>query len=304
MILPGTPMIPVAHDEIPMGDDWGYQLKWDGVRLLARIAGGQAELFSRRLLPKNSAYPELAAELSRIKGPCLIDGEAFVFDHVRQRPVFRRVLERERLRNPAAIARAGAAEPVRLALFDVLYADGTDWRERPYRERHEELLRLFPVKQERVFVTDLFDDGEALWNWVTERGWEGIVAKRLSSAYREGKKHRDWLKKKTALLEVVDIVGYTFNEGRLASLIMSLEGLYFGRVSLGLNEDHKRRLMQRSLRANQKGYPLPFAALPADLKGLAIGWLNEPFSCTVTGLEVTDAGLLRHSKLVKLPDEY
>ncbi|RAU92258.1 DNA ligase [Paenibacillus sp. YN15] len=302
ILLPGEPMIPVMEEEIPEGEEWGYQLKWDGVRLLARIRPGSAELFSRKLLPKNSAYPELAKLLSAMDEPCLLDGEAFVFDQKRQRPVFRRVLERERLRNPAAVARAEAAEPVRFAVFDVLYSQGRDWRERPFRERHQELLRLLPVKQERLFVTDLFTDGAALWNWVEAQGWEGMVSKRLDSVYKEGKKHRDWLKKKNFIQEDVDIVGFTYNEGRLASLIMMLEGSYFGRVSLGLDEEQKRRLAALPAYVpSPSGQPGPFPVLPADLKRISLAWLEQPFRCRVTGLEITDAGLLRHSKLVSLP---
>lgn len=303
ILLPGEPMIPVSDEQIPMGDEWGYQLKWDGVRLLARIGQGSAELYSRRLLPKNSAYPELAGLLASSVGEsCLLDGEAFVFDQARQRPVFRRVLERERLRNPAAIARAGASEPVRFAVFDVLHSQGRDWRERPYRERHRELLRLLPVKQERLFVTDLFTDGAGLWSWVEAQGWEGIVSKRLDSTYKEGKKHRDWLKKKTSIREEVDIVGITYNEGRLASLIMALEGSYFGRVSLGLDEQQKLRLGTLPVRKPQTPADAgPFLQLPADLKRVSLAWLEQPFCCRVTGLEVTDAGLLRHSKLLSLP---
>jgi bifunctional non-homologous end joining protein LigD len=296
-------MIPVAHPIIPEGTDWGYQLKWDGVRLLARIAAdGGVELFSRKLQVKNSTYPELAAQLSVVKGPCLLDGEAFVFDNAKQRPVFRKVLTRERMRNPSVIMQAGDHEPVRFAIFDLLGNQGKDWRDQPYRQRHQELLRLFPDKQERLFVTDLFSNGQALWNWVEERGWEGIVAKRLSSPYREGKKHQDWLKRKTVLTETVSIVGYTMNEDRLASLIMVADGLYFGRVSLGLNGELKAKL--RSLPSYSSGPKDrgPFSSLPPDLKGLTILWLNRAFTCTVTGLEVTDAGLLRHSKLLSLPE--
>lgn len=302
MLLPGEPMAPIVSNIIPAGEDWGYQLKWDGVRLLARITDGRVELFSRKLIPKNSAYPELVEILGQVKGSCVLDGEAFVFDNDKQRPVFRKVLERERLRSPSSILRAGAHEPVRYALFDLLYAEGVDWRSRPYEERHQELLRLFPEKQERLFVTDLFYNGDDLWNWIENRGWEGIVSKRLSSPYREGKKHKDWLKKKISLVEEVTIVGYTFNEGRLASLIMMWDGLYYGRVSLGLNEDIKRKLLLKLQNQMKGSEPYsPFVTLPGDLKGLSVIWLEEPFLCTVTGLEVTDAGVLRHSKIVSLP---
>ncbi len=302
MVLPTDPMKPIAVDEVPEGPDWGYQLKWDGVRMLARIDRGQVELFSRRLLPKNSAYPELVRVLSELEGPFLLDGEVVVFDTAKGRPVFQKVLQRERLRTSATIQQAGTADPVQFVLFDVLHAGGKDWRNRPYRERHEELLRLFPEKRERLFVTDLFPDHRALWGWVEERGWEGIVAKRLSGPYREGKKHKDWFKKKTALVLDVEILGYTFNEGRLASLVMASDGYYFGRVSLGLTEASKRRLMERELKEDGPGNR-PFATLPSDLKGVKLGWLAQPFRCRVTGLEVTDAGLLRHPKLVELPGD-
>lgn len=301
MPLPSAPMAPIADDDIPDGKDWGYQLKWDGVRMLARIDRGNVELYSRRLLPKNSAYPELVKVLSRLEGPYLLDGEVIVFDTAKGRPVFQKVLQRERLRTPAHILRAGTDEPAQFVLFDVLHAEGRDCRDLPYRERHELLLKLFPEKQERLFVTDLFPDSRALWSWVAERGWEGVVSKRLSSPYREGKKHKDWFKKKTALRLDVSIVGYTFNEGRLASLVMVSDGYYFGRVSLGLNEALKRKLMMRNLREDQPANR-PFAPLPSDLKGAALAWLDRPFPCTVTGLEITDAGLLRHPKLVALPE--
>jgi bifunctional non-homologous end joining protein LigD len=307
LVLPSDPMKPIISEDIPTGEDWGYQLKWDGVRMLARIEDGRVELFSRKLLPKNNAYPELVRALTelKLKGPLLLDGEVVVFDTVKQRPVFQKVLQRERLRTASNIQQAGAKEPVQFVLFDILNSGGVDFRDKPYKERHEELLRLFPEKQERLFVTDLFHDGHLLWNWVEQRGWEGIVSKRLSSTYKEGKKHKDWFKKKTALQLEVDILGYTFNDGRLASLIMASDGYYFGRVSLGLNEELKRKLMERSLKVpaigRGAGASGPFSALPSDLKGITLAWLEQPFRCTVTGLEVTDAGLLRHPKLVSLP---
>lgn len=296
--LPGEPMIPVADETIPAGSGWGYQLKWDGVRMLARIDEGRVELFSRKLLPKNAAYPELVEALARIAGRCLLDGEVIVFDPEKRRPVFQHVLQRERLRAEGAIRQAGARQPAQFVIFDVLYAEGRDWRTASYAERHRELLRLFPEKAERYFAADLFPDGQALWAWVERNGWEGVVSKRLSAPYKEGKKHRDWLKKKTALLLDATIVGYTFNEGRLASLVMTQDGLYCGRVSLGLNEELKRRLLRRTFREGKQA--MPFPKLPADLKGTPIAWLAEPFSCRVTGLEVTDAGLLRHPKIISL----
>ena len=64
-----------------------------------------------------------------------------------------------------------------------------------YLERHHRLKEIVSDTP-GLLIADLFLEGEHLWNWAEARGWEGIVMKRLSSPYREGKKHRDWYKKR------------------------------------------------------------------------------------------------------------
>lgn len=295
MRLPIEPMAPIICDELPSGEDWGYQLKWDGVRIVAELADGQVTLYSRRGLIKNNAYPELAAMLAGVPGRMVLDGEAVVFDPAKGKPNFRLVLQRERLRQPAKIRDSAAALPITYVLFDLLELDGEDLRGESCADRHERLSALFPERQERLFVTDLFYDGAALWRWVEEQGWEGVVGKRLSSPYRTGKQHRDWYKKKTAIIVQTDIVGLTWNEGRVASLVMADNGVYCGRVSLGLDEADKRWLA--SLPRLERS---PFPALPTDLKGIRVSWLATPFAAVITALEQTDYGLLRHPKIVQL----
>ncbi|QHW33005.1 hypothetical protein GZH47_20860 [Paenibacillus rhizovicinus] len=365
--LPAEPMAPLSSAELPAGSDWGYQLKWDGIRILARMDGhGHAELFSRKLYLKNAVYPEIVALLEAKAaewGPCLLDGEIVWWDGIR--PNFQQVLKRERsrglarqplpaaassgeapgrpegilaadgqqagiaftpiaseaakpssARNPASGKAASAAASLSLTpksfgglvyvLFDVLADASGDLRQLPYEERHRRLTDLCGTDDPRVFVTDLFRDGEALWTWVETNRWEGVVSKRLSSPYREGKKHRDWLKKKIELVLDVDIVGLKWRKGIVASLVMELEGEYLGSVSLGLN-DALRSVLASTFRpqyAHLAVVACPFPALPEDLKHEEIQWLSLPFRCRVTGLELTSAGQLRHPKLVTfLPKE-
>jgi len=295
MKLPGAPMQPISEDQIPEGTEWGYQLKWDGVRLLAVVNNGDVKLYSRAMLLKNDTYPELAAALAKLKGKLLLDGEAIVFDPVRKRPVFQLVLQRERLRNRGAVSQSIGRDPAAYVMFDVLHDGTDDLRHLPFAERHERLQGLFPEPGERLMTTELYSDGRSLWQWVEANEWEGIVTKRLSSPYREGKKHRDWFKKKTALLLDVDIVGLTYRSGRVASLVMVRNGTYFGRISLGLTEEMKALLL--AFAESGQGSS-PFAQLPSDLKGERVLWLPRPLSCKATGLEITDAGLLRHPKIV------
>ncbi|RAP73714.1 DNA ligase [Paenibacillus montanisoli] len=314
--LPVEPMAPLSDDELPIGSEWVYQLKWDGVRILARLNGyGQVELFSRKLYPKNGTYPEISALLESKAGElglCLLDGEVVWWDGVR--PNFQQVLKRERSLGGTASATSASAPSQSPAskgglvyvLFDLLADASGDLRHLPYEERYRRLTELCPSQDPRLFVTDTFQDGAALWDWVQANNWEGVVSKRADSAYREGKKHRDWLKKKTALVLDVDIVGLKWRNGIVASLIMDYEGGYLGSVSLGLN-DALRRVLASTFKPQHSHLAVvacPFPAVPDDLKREDVQWLSLPFKCRVTGLELTSAGQLRHPKLVTfLPKE-
>ncbi|PZD95633.1 DNA ligase [Paenibacillus sambharensis] len=299
--LPAEPMAPIREEELPLGSDWCYQLKWDGVRMLARLDGtGGVELYSKRMLVKNRTYPELAAMLDEASGrlgACLLDGELVYWDG--SRPNFQKVLQRERMRGPGK--QAGQDQHGLLyVLFDLLHDQGRDLRPLPYEERYRLLQQKWPKQAGMMLVTDMYDNGPALWQWVEQNSWEGIISKRRTSPYREGKKHRDWLKKKTALLLEVDIVGLKLRDNRVASLVMSLEGSFIGSVSLGLNEQMKQLLLS-GIQPGGQLQPTeanPLGRLPQELRGERVVWLQQPFVCTVTGLEMTSAGLLRHPQLV------
>ncbi|TVY08417.1 ATP-dependent DNA ligase [Paenibacillus cremeus] len=305
MKLPQHPMAPITDPQLPSGADWGFQLKWDGVRMLSRIEDGRIQLFSRHMDDKTLLYPEAVELLKQHAShhpPLLLDGEAVMFDLVKQRPDFSQVLQRERTRSATANIRGRENSHFIYVLFDLLHWNGQDYRPLPYSERHRKLSELFPEKHPQLFVTDLFADGPSLWQWVETNHWEGVVSKRLSSPYREGKHHKDWLKKKTAQVYDVTFVGFLIREGRVASLVMVKDGLMFGRVSLGLDAAAKMKLMAYG-KQHERNEPLwPKAQLPPEMKRETILWLNKPLTGTVTGLEVTAAGQLRHPKLVRIHD--
>ncbi|MFD1956274.1 hypothetical protein ACFSL6_19350 [Paenibacillus thailandensis] len=360
--LPAEPMAPISSPSLPEGGAWTYQLKWDGVRILAAAReDGQIQLWSRKMLLKNAVYPEverlLRTRLEKL-GSCVLDGEVVYWDG--SRPNFQKVLQRERSvrsaapaagsrsarpdedagaaslgpsrsssgesglacevsdaapRQAAAPAGASAARAPSAALpadihaapglmyvlFDLIRDNDRDLRPMPFAERHAMLMdKINPVRSERIFVTECYADGEALWKWVEQRRWEGVVSKKLDSPYREGKRHNDWLKTKTKVMIDVDLVGIKLRDGRAASLIMSLEGCYLGSVSIGLDGAMLRTLDDavRQIAASGRSWPMPFAQLPADLKKETLFWLPVPLRGRVTGLEITSAGQLRHPKLV------
>ncbi|MDP5276661.1 ATP-dependent DNA ligase [Chengkuizengella axinellae] len=297
--LPKKPMSPLLNEQIPKGDEWGYQLKWDGVRVLAAIDHGVINLFSKKLLNKNETYPEIMQllndpNLSVGFNSILLDGEIIVFDQESKKPNFSKVLQREKTRSTSMQTKY----PVSYVLFDLLYLNGVDWRKKPFRERYKMLQSLFPKTSSSLFVTDLFYDGEDLWNWVASNQWEGIVSKKLTSTYHDGKKHTDWYKKKITSFFDVQIVGITLKNKFLSSLVMAYNGSYFGRVSSGLNQQWKEVLLLYSkLHLANNSF---FTLLPPDLKGEQITWLNKPFPCRVKGLEITSSGVLRHPQIEKI----
>lgn len=281
MPLPDVPMAPITRADIPLGSEWGYQIKWDGARTLARLDGaGHVELFSKRIEPKNTAYPDIATLLAPLRiGPCLLDGEILHFDG--SRPNF------QRLRNKG--------EQLIFVLFDMLYCDGEDIRSLSFGERFDKLQSRLPERQPRLFVTDLFTDGAALWEWVEKHEWEGIISKQMDSPYVEGKKHQFWFKKRKEVRIVADVVGLKLKDGRVSSLVLRYEDRYIGHVSLGLDQDSKRILMQF---AEDHPGDNPFAMLTPSMQKSNVAWLSVPFPCRVTALEFTDSGLLRHPKLL------
>ena len=176
--VPSAPMLS-RTGEIPSGAGWSFEVKWDGFRALVSTENG-LKVRSRRGWNMTAAVPELA-ELPA--GPVL-DGELVAFndDGDPHFPLLsRRVLHGDR------------GIPVRLMVFDVLAIDGDSLLTHTYAQRRARLEAL-ELEGAAWSTPDSFDDGEALYAAVCERGLEGVVAKPLRSLYRPGK--RSWIKTK------------------------------------------------------------------------------------------------------------
>ncbi len=284
MLLPSVPMAPITSPDIPTGSGWGYQIKWDGVRTIVRLDGnGGVEIFNRRLEPKDDRFPEIGQLLQKLRiGPCMLDGEICYFDGLR--PNFSKV--------KGSVNKIKSDDSLIFVAFDLLYDDGKDIRMLPFEERYKRLAAAMPKNNSRVMVTDLMSDGVALWEWLNDRGWEGIISKRLDSPYLEGKRHKGlWLKKRKELRITANVVGIKLNEGRVSSLVLQYEGKYIGHVS-GLDNAAKA-VLEQFAREHPGGNPF---AEPKKWHDVA--WLAVPFPCRVTALEFSENGLLRQPKLL------
>lgn len=296
MKVPLLPMSPILKEHLPAGEDWCYQLKWDGMRIIAVIDTGKVTLYSKTMRIQNGAFPDLITYLQQeVKSDCILDGEVVVLDPHKQRPNFHLLLKRLRAKNMALIHQKAQTLPVTYVLFDLLSLNGTDLRGEPLKNRYERLREQFAIPSETCIVTDSFSDGSALWQWVRENEWEGVVSKRLNSLYHEGKKHNDWYKTKVVRAYDVRFVGYMKKDGRLASLLMTMDGMYCGKVSAGLNQRLREDLQNLSAVKEKNVIPIPQTLKINDLY-----WFLEPLYGVVTSMEMTEDGILRQPKIIKI----
>lgn len=218
---------------LPSGGGWAYEIKWDGVRALARV-GEEPKLWSRRGENLSPRYPELIEadsmpvmpEVPDVSGSAepsaVLDGEIVAFDD-EGRPSFQTLQRRMGLSNPLTIARRVGETPVSFVAFDLLELNGKPTVELPY-ERRRALLDELTVDGERWRIPrHHLGDGEALLEAARRQGLEGVVAKRSESAYRGGSRSGDWVKVRLKRRQDFVIGGWLRGDGGRSSRLGSLQ---------------------------------------------------------------------------------
>lgn len=167
-------------------EDWVYEEKVDGYRMLAYKAGGTVKLISRQGVDHTKRFPDIAAAVAALEASLLIlDGEIAIFDQ--------RLISRfEWLRRRAA---AEVSTPPLFMVFDCPYARGKDLRDHPLYVRRNVIEDLLDEQDLVLPIRRLADDGLKAWQEVLNRGYEGLVAKDPASPYVGGRTLK-WLKVK------------------------------------------------------------------------------------------------------------
>jgi bifunctional non-homologous end joining protein LigD len=224
-------------------EHWAFEMKWDGVRALATVHDGTVRLRSRNGNDLTDQYPELQelAEHAGVDG--VFDGEVVALDE-HGRPSFQLLQNRMGLTKPREVGAAQAATPVHLLLFDVLEADGHELTRLGYTARRE-ALRTVVEPGGAIDVPPEFDgDLSAAMVESRKRGLEGVVAKKRSSRYAEGRRSESWLKLKHHATQEVVVGGWKPGAGRRAggigSLLLGIPGddglVYVGKVGTGFRD--------------------------------------------------------------------
>jgi bifunctional non-homologous end joining protein LigD len=296
--------------ELPRDDDgWAYEIKWDGVRALAYVEPGRLRLVSRNGNDVTAQYPEIG-RMGRQLGAreALLDGEIVAFDQ--GRPSFERLQQRIHLTSERQIRERRKSNPVAYMAFDLLHLDGRSLLDLPYRERRE-LLEGLELKGPHWDTSGRRESGgEAFLAASRERGLEGVVAKRVDSPYRPGRRSPAWIKVKNLQRATLLIGGWMPGEGRRRERIGALlvgrrdeEGAlqYAGRVGTGFTESELDRLSGLLGPLERERNPFARGRGP---RGAV--WVEPELACEVEFREWTRDGVLRapsYQGLAERPDE-
>jgi bifunctional non-homologous end joining protein LigD len=286
--------------ELPPDDGWGFEMKWDGVRVLARADRGRVGLRSRNDIDMSASYPELSelGDVLRARR-VLLDGEIVTFDRAGH-PSFGRLQQRMHVASAAAARRLAQETPAVALFFDVLHLDGTDLFDVPYQQRREILSDLGLAADAWQTPPAFHGSGAAAVQASKDQALEGVVAKRLDSPYTPGRRSPYWIKVKNIRTQEVVVGGWTPGRGRRSGMIGALllgipstEGLrYVGKVGTGFTDEMLRDLGTRLGRAVRKS--CPFTPPPPRPDSREATWVSPRLVGEVAFTEWTSDGRLRH----------
>jgi bifunctional non-homologous end joining protein LigD len=284
------------------GPEWIFEIKYDGVRVLAERNGDTVELYGRNGTAITNRYPELREALKKLPiEHFVIDGEIVALDE-RGQPSFQKLQARMHLTSARDVQVAMAVAPVEGFFFDCLALDGYDLRSLPLIDRKEFLKSFLPLLGQAHYSDHIVEAGEAFFDAASERGLEGIVAKKATSRYTGGRS-RDWIKLKCQRRQEFVIGGYTDPQG---------ERNCFGALHLGLYRDTRLVYVSKvgtgfdakSLKSIwEKMQPLAQATSPFAEKspnGRGHHWVKPELVCEVRFSDWTHDGGIRHPAFLGL----
>lgn len=248
------PMMPKAVDELPVGSDWSYEIKYDGYRALAVKDARGVRLLSRTQHDLTRHFPRIAGDLARLSArQVVLDGELVALD-AQGRPSFQALQSwHRRLREGNGFALA-------YYVFDLLELDGESWMSRPLSERRRRLVPL--VRGDTLLRSRPLPGRPAvIERQIRAFGLEGIVAKRRQSRYRPGERSRDWVKVRFSPRDSFVVGGYKPNGNTFDALLVGQyqegELRYAGEVRAGFTDESRTALLDAIAHDQTNGRGLP-----------------------------------------------
>jgi bifunctional non-homologous end joining protein LigD len=295
------PMKAKLVEKPPVTGDWIYELKFDGIRLIALKADGKVSLLSRNQNDLSGRFPEIVEAIENLSArQCVIDGELVALDE-EGRSSFQLLQAREM---------EGRKGPVYFYAFDLLQLDGKSLVSLPLEQRKNVLEKLCAGAGDPIRYSGPIG-GEAcrLLEEVKHRGLEGIIGKRRTSVYEPGRRSGAWIKLKCVEQQEFVIGGYTPPQGARKRFGAILVGYYkdkklifAGKVGTGFTARSLATLHKKFQAEERDG--CPFVDLPSKQNGQWVQditpsmmrkmqWINPKFVAEIKFAEWTRDGKLR-----------
>jgi bifunctional non-homologous end joining protein LigD len=292
-----APQLATLVTSFPQGADWVFEMKYDGYRCLAAIAGDQVKLYTRTGKDWSKQFDAIAAPLRKFTtGSALIDGELCAFDS-RGRTDFSTLKDH--------LSDSG---PLTYFAFDLLEQDGKDLTKLPLVERKALLEKLLgPIEKSALvqFSPHVTGNGQKVFDAICAEGHEGIIAKEANAPYRS-ERTKSWLKVKCVKRQEFVVAGWSPSTRKktFASLLIGTweDGklVYRGRVGTGFSVDSADALQTRLNALTRK--TSPFAAVPPAIARNA-HWVSPELVAEIGYTEFTPDGVLRHPSFLALRED-
>ncbi|WP_223471549.1 MULTISPECIES: DNA ligase D [unclassified Pseudomonas] len=293
--LPDTlkPELATLVESAPDGE-WLYEIKFDGYRVMARIEHGDVRLLTRNghdwthKLPRQAeALAELGLESAWLDGEMVVANEQGVPDFQALQNAFE----------------AGSSGKIAYYLFDMPYLNGMDLRKVPVQERRTALAAVLePNESPLLRFSDAFEETpEALLNSACQMQMEGLIGKRIGSAY-VSRRSNDWIKLKCKNRQEFVVVGFSDPKGARSAFGALLLGLhdadsgqlrYAGKVGTGFNETTLKSIYQQLLPLETKKAAV--VNPPSGYEAKGVHWLEPTLLAEVAFAEMTKDGSVRHA---------
>jgi bifunctional non-homologous end joining protein LigD len=293
---------------LPTDDGWGYEIKWDGMRVVAEVDGA-VTAHSANGLDATDRFPELQGLAGHLAGHrAVLDGEVVVLDDL-GRADFGRLQQRMHVSRPDKVAALRGDHPVTFVVFDLLHLDDTPTIGLPYADRRALLVELVEPGPGWLVPDHQVGHGKELFDAAAATGLEGVMAKRLDSRYLPGQRSAAWRKVKVRRRQELVIGGWTAGTGgRAASLGALLVGVhdpaggplrFAGGVGTGFT-DQTLALLQAEL-ATRTTDDCPFEPPPPRTAlRTPVTWVRPELVAEVAFGEWTADGRVRHGSYLGL----
>lgn len=278
------PMLCTLTKEPLRNEDYLYEVKWDGYRIVSFVQDGKVRMSSRSGLDYTSRYPNIQKALEKLGHEVIIDGEVVVFNNEGNADF------------DALQKYNGHGSPINYCVFDLLWLDGNDLRNQPLTIRKELLEKL--IQNDSTFkYSDSFEDGKDLYQKMLDLNMEGIVAKRKESYYIEGDRGYSWLKTPTRKRQEFVIGGWAESE-KARSFKSLLFGAYengkfvwIGRSGGGFKDREMPEILKKlqAVETNKS----PFVNEVLDTKGAKTHWVKPQLVANFEFATWTKAGRIR-----------